>query len=77
MTRKEIISFVIQAVATLKSYLSKRQKDEGVQMMKQSLKDALENRYLNDKINIQNEKKKNSDLQQQFTHISNLSFLMM
>lgn len=54
---KEIISFVIPAVATLKSYLSKRQKDEGVQTMKQALKDALENRFLNDnKINIQKEK---------------------
>lgn len=43
---QEFISYVIPAVATLLSYLSKRQKDSGVQTMKEQLKKALEKRFL-------------------------------
>lgn len=42
----ELISFVIPAVATLHSYLSKRQKDSGVQTLKDNLKESLEKRFL-------------------------------
>lgn len=45
---KEIISYVIPAVATLKSYLSKRLNDSGVQTLKEELKKSLQVRFLNE-----------------------------
>lgn len=43
---EELISFVIPAVTTLNSYLNKRQKDSGVQTLKDQLKQSLEKRFL-------------------------------
>ena len=42
----EKISFVIPATSTLMSYLSKRQKDEGVQTLKEELRKAVEKRLM-------------------------------
>ncbi|KMQ86426.1 zinc finger bed domain-containing protein 4-like protein [Lasius niger] len=41
----ETIGYVIPAVVTLHSYLSKRQKDAGVVMLKEELKKAMEERF--------------------------------
>jgi len=43
----ETIGYVIPAIVTLQSYLSKRQKDTGVVMLKEDLKKAMEERFLN------------------------------
>lgn len=43
----ETIGYVIPAVVTLHSYLSKRQKDTGVMMLKAELKKAIEERFFN------------------------------
>jgi hypothetical protein len=43
----EKISYVIPAAATIVSYLSKRQKDSGVQTLKEELKKSVEKRLLN------------------------------
>jgi len=43
----ETIGYVIPAVVTLHSYLSKRQKDAGVVMLKEELKKAMEERFFN------------------------------
>ncbi|XP_039311284.1 zinc finger BED domain-containing protein 4-like [Solenopsis invicta] len=43
----ETIGYVIPAIVTLHSYLSKRQKDTGVMMLKEDLKKAMEERFLN------------------------------
>ncbi|XP_046753087.1 zinc finger BED domain-containing protein 4-like [Diprion similis] len=42
----EAIGYVIPAVATLNSYLSKRQKDAGILLLKQELQKALQNCFL-------------------------------
>ncbi|XP_025266719.1 zinc finger BED domain-containing protein 4-like [Camponotus floridanus] len=43
----ETIGYVIPAIVTLHSYLSKRQRDTGVMMLKEDLKKAMEERFLN------------------------------
>ncbi|XP_011707970.1 PREDICTED: zinc finger BED domain-containing protein 1-like [Wasmannia auropunctata] len=43
----ETIEYVIPAVVTLHSYLSKRQKDTGIVMLKKELKKAIEERFFN------------------------------
>lgn len=43
----ETIGYVIPAVVTLHSYLSKRQKDAGVVMLKEELKKTIEERFFN------------------------------
>lgn len=43
----ETIGYVIPAVVTLHSYLSKRQKDAGIILLKEELKKAIEERFFN------------------------------
>lgn len=43
----QTIGYVVPAVATLSSYLSKRPKDQETLVMKEELKESLHNRFLN------------------------------